>query len=59
MLKEFAEFKSADKTIKICVGVDLFITGKILEISPEFVLIDWDGKPTVVQTSQIKFFQEA
>ena len=59
MINEFAEFKSLDKAIKICLGIDLFVSGKILEINPEYVVIDWDGKPTVVQSKQILYFHEA
>jgi hypothetical protein len=59
MINEFAEFKSEDKAIRICLGNDIFVTGKIMEINPEYVVINWDGKRTVVQKSGILYFQEA
>ena len=59
MIKEFAEFKSAQKAIKIYFANGESIEGMILEISPEGVVIDWNGKRTVVQSSQILYFHEA
>ena len=59
MIKEFAEFKSEDKAIKVYFSNGQDISGKIMEINPEFVLIDHDGVPTVVQTHHILYFHEA
>lgn len=59
MINVLADFKSQNKTIKICLGADIFITGKINELNPEYVVIDWDGNRTAVQISHILYFQEA
>ena len=53
MIKEFAEFKSQDKAIKLYFANGQDISGKILEISPEYVVVDNNGVPTVVQTHNI------
>ncbi|MCD6218685.1 hypothetical protein J7L05_12640 [bacterium] len=59
MIKEFAEFKSEDKAIKMYFTNGQDISGKILEISPELVIIDHGGVKTVVQTHHILYFHEA
>ncbi len=59
MIKEFAEFKSQDKAIKLYFANGQDISGKILEISPEYVVVDNNGVPTVVQTHNILYFHEA
>ena len=59
MIKEFAEFKSKDMAIKLYFANGQDVTGKILEINPEFVLIDHNGVPTVVPTNNILYFHGA
>lgn len=56
MIKEFAEFKSKDLAIKLYFANGQTIEGKIMEINPEFVLIDHDGNPTVCQSRNILYY---
>jgi hypothetical protein len=58
MLNQFAEFKSAGKAIKLYFSNGQSVEGLIMEISPEHVSVNWNGKRTVVQTAQILYFHE-
>jgi sRNA-binding regulator protein Hfq len=59
MIKEFAEFKSEDKAIKVYFANGQDISGKIMEISPVFVIVDHGGVKTVIQCHNILYFHEA
>jgi hypothetical protein len=59
MLNEFAEFKSKGKKIAIHFGPNFSVSGDILIITPEYVVIGSDGKHIVVAIKQILFFHEA
>ena len=56
MFKEFAEYKSKDKSVKVYFANGHSIEGKVLETSPEFVVINNDGTPTVIQMTHILYF---
>jgi len=58
MLNELAEYKAAQKKIRIFFGANFSIAGEILELSQEHVIIGSDGKRVVVSMKQIVYIHE-
>jgi len=58
MIKELAEFKAAQKKVKIYFGQNFCISGEILELSPDHIIINSEGKPVVVSMKHIVYFHE-
>ena len=58
MLKELADYKASQKKIQVHFGLSLSVSGVILELNPEFIVLDDNGKHVVVAMKHILYFHE-
>jgi sRNA-binding regulator protein Hfq len=58
MINELADYKASQKKVKIYFGQNFSVSGEILELSHEHIIINSDGKPVVVSMKHIVYFQE-
>lgn len=58
MLNQLAEFKAAQKKVRIFLGLNFSLCGEILELSQDHIVLNSEGKTIVVSMKHIIYFHE-